>query len=313
QTLAGVHHQQGETDKAVALLRRAVGYEPRELQPRLALARYLQELGDLEAAVEQAGQAVRYAPRNFEALGLLGLLQLQAGDNDAALGTARRLQQLENGMDIGAMLEGRAWAEQGNMEAAVQAYQRAADRGRRDALGPLVAGRADLGMDNPARPLEAWIESNPDDGGARVSLAQWHAERGDYAAAAVQYEALVELTSRRNPAMLNNLAWTYQQMDDGRALAVAREAHALAPDNAAIKDTVGWIELQAGNWQQALTLLAEAVEAAPEDRTFRFHYAAALAQSGREEDARRQLAPVLADDAPFQGREDAVKLLDSLR
>ena len=42
-------------------------------------------------------------------------------------------------------------------------------------------------------------------------------------------------------SVLNNLAWVYSELGDDKALKIAKEAHALQPNDPAINDTVGWI------------------------------------------------------------------------
>ena len=167
-------------------------------------------------------------------------------------------------------------------------------------------------MDDPAAPLERWLEENPDDNGTRLALAQWYAERDLFAEAAPHFERLVEVTERGNAAMLNNLAYSYLQTDDDRALETAREAHELAQDNPAITDTVGWAEFKAGNVERAVELLSRAVEGAPENADIRYHYAAALTESGDHDQARRELQRALEDGREFNYRSEAEALLDEL-
>ena len=43
------------------------------------------------------------------------------------------------------------------------------------------------------------------------------------------------------PLVLNNLAWTAQQMKDPKALEYAEQANRLLPNTPGIMDTLGWI------------------------------------------------------------------------
>jgi putative PEP-CTERM system TPR-repeat lipoprotein len=302
----------GDAEAAVASLRSAVDQAGDSPQLRVALARAQALAGDETAARSTLQALYQERPELVRAGYSLGLLQIRAGDTQAALDTAERIQAQERGGAIGALLAGQAHSAAGDTQAAIDAYQKAVDAGLRDALGPLVAVRVKAGMETPEQPLLAWLENHPDDGAARLSLAQWYTQRNAYAQAAEQYEILAEATDRQNAALLNNLAWVYHQSADPRALETARQAHALAPENPAVADTLGWIELQSGNVDEARALLAAAVAAAPDQPEIRYHYAAALARAGETDAARKQLQTALEGNAAFSARADAEALLKSL-
>ena len=62
-----------------------------------------------------------------------------------------------------------------------------------------------------------------------------------------------------------------------RAAATAAKAYALAPDNAAIADTYGWILVQTGERQRGIRLLEQAASAAPDNADIRAHLESARA------------------------------------
>ncbi len=61
---------------------------------------------------------------------------------------------------------------------------------------------------------------------------------------------------------------------------MARKALAVAPANATILDTVGWIEYLIGNNAEAARLLVLAARGAPRNPEVRLHAAMALAAQG---------------------------------
>jgi len=88
------------------------------------------------------------------------------------------------------------------------------------------------------------------------------------------YQTVIRI-SPDNVTALNNLAWMYQQ--DNRleeADIMASRAVQLAPDNASILDTAGYIKLKMNN-SAALALLEKALELAPNDGSIKEHYLAA--------------------------------------
>jgi Flp pilus assembly protein TadD len=111
---------------------------------------------------------------------------------------------------------------------------------------------------------------------------------------------------------MNNLAWQYSLRGDGRAVEVAEQAHALAPSNASITDTLGWILAKEGRIEQALPLLREAVDKLPDNAEVRFHLAYVLAETGERTEAKSVLDELLSSDAVFDSRIDAERLMESL-
>ncbi len=111
---------------------------------------------------------------------------------------------------------------------------------------------------------------------------------------------------------LNNLAWEYFQVGDPRAEETARKAHELAPANAAVADTLGWIQVNTGKLEEGITLLRRAVELSNGRAQVRYHLAAALAQAGDTEEARGILRELLAGDDQFSSRDEAEQLLATL-
>lgn len=93
----------------------------------------------------------------------------------------------------------------------------------------------------------------------------------------------------RDPIIYNNLAWVLKSSDIMGALKYAELADQLAPRSAAIKDTLGQIQLKAGQRDQGLRSLVEAVQLSGGDVVMRLHYAEVLAESGLYSQARNEL------------------------
>lgn len=303
----------GQTEAAVDSLQAAVDAAPDSAELRFQLAQVQSEAGDTEGSLATLEALVADRPELTQPAYTLAMTQIEQGSYEAALETAEALKEQDNGTGPGNLAQGHALSGAGEHEAAAAAYGRAVDAGQRDALAPLVTSRDEAGIDNPAAPLERWLENNPDDNGSRMSLAQWYVQRGDYLEAVPHFEALAEATERENASMLNNLAWSYYEVGDDRALETAREAYALAPDNPTVTDTLGWIELQAGNVDRAVELLSSAVESAPDNPEIRYHHAAALVEAGQRDDALEQLEAALEGSESFQSRDEAEALATQLR
>jgi cytochrome c-type biogenesis protein CcmH/NrfG len=110
-------------------------------------------------------------------------------------------------------------------------------------------------------------------------------------------------------AALNNLAWIYFQDGNPGARAMAEHAYRMAPDNAGVLDTYGWILVNEGDINEGTQLLRQASEKLPDDAEIRYHYAVALHLSGDQQQARQILEDLLADGKPFDNSEQARDLL----
>src|SRR5699024_4820280 len=99
--------------------------------------------------------------------------------------------------------------------------------------------------------LLAWQRQHPDDVAVMTALAQWHQATGAPETAAETYRAILALDPA-NALALKNLALIYFEQGDTRALNLAKQAYAAAPENPAIMDTLGWILVNEGSVSQGL-------------------------------------------------------------
>ena len=90
--------------------------------------------------------------------------------------------------------------------------------------------------------------------------------------AANHYEQVIS-RQPNNVAALNNLAWLLRENDSTRAMELAGRARDLAPDNAAVLDTYGWILHLSGNHSEAKKVLRKALQLAPDNVEIKAHLA----------------------------------------
>jgi len=83
-------------------------------------------------------------------------------------------------------------------------------------------------------------------------------------------------------------------------------------DNAVILDTYAYVLSAKGEYGRAMPIYERALEIAGGNPTIRFHYAQALAATGRHQEARQHLEVVLILDPDFVQAEDARNLLSQL-
>lgn len=134
--------------------------------------------------------------------------------------------------------------------------------------------RLRLGSPRAAEPLRSWLAREPDDLETRHLLADFFLVTGQDDAAREQLETLVGKLPN-DAVALNNLAWLLRDIDGERAEKLAVQASAIAPDNAAIADTLGTILLANGKVEAALEALEKAIAGLPDDRSVQAHHAEA--------------------------------------
>jgi Flp pilus assembly protein TadD len=159
--------------------------------------------------------------------------------------------------------------------------------------------------------LEQWSKDNPDELSVLREVADGRLRAGDLAGARTDYERLLQ----RNPndvEVLNNLAQVANRQGDKAALGYAERAYQLANSNAAVLDTIGWVLVRQGQLERGTSLLRDARLRDSSNPEIRYHLAAALAQSGREAEARAELNEGLKGGVAFGELDDARKLQQKL-
>lgn len=239
--------------------------------PALSRTSYLRELhGDLEGAIaamsqaEAAGSASVFDVATVAAL--LGDLQLAAGDLDGADEAYARAERLAGGIVPAVVGRARVLAARGDGGAAI-------------AL------------------LEPMVERAPQPGAA-VLLGELQALEGREADAAETFalvRAIAALQSSGGQVTdLEMARFEADHGDPGRAVELARRAHAARPDNVFAADALAWALHRAGQGDEALALVGAATRLGTADGLLRYHAAEVLAVHGDGEAARAELTAALA-------------------
>lgn len=153
--------------------------------------------------------------------------------------------------------------------------------------------------------LEAAVKIDSGLAAAWRTLGTLYDDDGDHTRAAAAYRKVLE-TEPKDAISLNNLAYNLavREGKPAEALPLAERALALAPQNALIADTVGWIKHLLGDHAGALKLLVPAAKALPASVEVQLHAAAAYASAGRLEDAAAALKAAEAADPNARERPE---------
>lgn len=304
---------EGRNDDAAALLERAEAELPDRLGVTLALSRAHVLRGQPQDARALLRRTLERAPRSLPLRLTLGEAELRLGNAAEALEIANELKVEFPTQSGGYLLEADAQIASRRYSAAVDSLGEAFER---DSSWPVVA-RLLNALQLAGRPEETlrageqWVAANPDHIPGALLVATLFQNAGRREDALRVYESVLE-KDEGSLVALNNAAWLTQELSRPGALGLAERAHRLAPDNAAVLDTLGWILVGQNREQEAIPHLSRAAELAPDALEIRYHLATALAAGGRGSDARSVLTALLADRRDFEQRTEAQHLLDSL-
>lgn len=125
--------------------------------------------------------------------------------------------------------------------------------------------------------LQTWEQIAPNNPQAHLAIGNVHLNQGNIDKALVSFETVLSLDAN-NVVALNNAAWFLQEKgESARALELAAKAAELAPKNAAVLDTYGWIKFQ-NNDASSVDILKKALDLAPNAQDIQQHYAEAKAK-----------------------------------
>jgi putative PEP-CTERM system TPR-repeat lipoprotein len=291
----------------------------------------LQATGNhLDEARDSFRKALGLSPGWLPAVKALAAVDVRRGEFQEALDATYKAREI-GGLSAGEAREQRAGALllEGDVHATAAAHEparardswvrAAASYAKADEASPSLASAARLlrarvlaGLPDPDGPMSRWVRQHPGDIAARGMLATYYGERNEKAKAIALYEQGLALTPTQAP-LLNNLAWLYFETGDGRAQDTARRAVQYSQRQPAILDTLGWILVRQGKAGEGVTYLAEAHRGAPRAPDIGYHYAEALAATGKAAEARATLEDLLKDPQPFAARAEATALLARLK
>lgn len=288
-----------------------------ELFVRMAADINREQAGAL--ALSFARMATLLAPRDSEAWLVTASLLTAGGDDAAALAALDHVP--EGDPFTGAVREARLTllTRAGRADEAL-ATAEAAAKGEDARLGDwaryadLLSGKkryADAAAAY-ARALDlAGGASAPADVAWPLLLQQGNAELqgGDWPKARATVARALAVAPNQ-PAILNFLGYTELEHggDPAAASAMIAKASQLAPDDAAITDSLGWAWFRRGDLGKAIPLLEQAARASPAETDINEHLGDAYWRAGRQLEARYSWRAALVDAGPDEVRRIQAKV-----
>lgn len=299
----------GDVEGAEKLYASALAIDPADTPALLNLARIALARGEPAAAAQYLRSVVEIDPE--EVVALLGLAQLAivGGEYSEARAWLDRVPDSA----LRSRLEGELYVAQRQFERAADAFIRAFDAEPSADLAIFAfAANSRTARPRPEAQLVVWTEQHPREVVGNFALGTVFLARGELEAAIARFDTVLEENPDHTGA-LNNLAWIHGERGDERALGFAQRAHDLAPDDPAIADTLGWIQVRAGAPERGLLLLERAAAALPNEPEVRYHWAVALDETNARSEALSVLEDLVGSDVEFKSRDAAVDRVRTLR
>ena len=303
----------GQYAQALETMSKLAAVAPTFALPQYRMAMLHMQMRNQAAAQRALEKALAVEPTFYPAQLMQADLALARGDVNQVLAILHKLQKQFPKNPGAFAAEGEVLMLQRKAQQAVPLFERAVALGG-DSYAAVKLADA-LRLAGHAREadehLAQWRKRFPRDPVLVMHAGETYMVRKQYREAVAEFERVVQLQPGNGPAW-NNLAYAYQQVKDPRALKTAEQALAIAGENAAVLDTLGWMLIEQGQLERGLPLLRRAAVIAPAAGDIRYHLAYGLNRSGEKLQARKELKQALANGNNFVLAEDARALLKQL-
>jgi tetratricopeptide (TPR) repeat protein len=282
----------------------------------IGLARMQAQAKQLENAKSSLLKSHQLAPDNMSTLVLLTKVELDQNDLEAAEKTVADLASKFGESSQLYLLQGDIQMRKSQKVQAQQQYSKALELNafNREAVVRLYQlAKQNIADDTFHQQMEGLVTTAVELAWHKRILADSYLHHKQLDKAQQHYEDLLALPAlKQDPGILNNLANIYSGQDLDKAYQTVAQVVEQGAKNAAILDTIGWIEVQRGNVDQGLVYLREAYTMNASDAAIRYHLAFALSKLGRKAEAKAEAEAAVELDQQFSEYEDAKALLESL-
>lgn len=154
---------------------------------------------------------------------------------------------------------------------------------------------------------------DPKNASVRLSIGNIYSRQGEIDQAINEYKQVIALAPD-SPVGYNELAYNYAESKTNldKGLEYALKAAKLAPKDASILDTLGWVYFKKDNFNKAIESLKSAVESRPNSPTIRFHLGMAYYKSGNLKNALNEYKNSLKISGRFKEAPKAKEMIKSI-
>jgi len=274
--LANVYFQQGEVDKALKEMENLRDVSANPVKVELAICRILIDAGRRPEAITRLNAILEKDPQADEARALLILAYYQQGDLAATKKTLRQVRLVSPAYEESVIMLARIMQGEKDFSGAEKTLQQAmADKENRRlnfyvALAMLYAGQNKIAEAHGVF-TQAFADF-PGNVEAYYEYALFFHKLDDPAGAMRQMEEVLKREPKHARA-LNYVGYTWAE--EGRNLAEAKayieQAVAQLPKDGFVRDSMGWVYYQLGDFPAAVRELELAVVLSPNDPTIYEH------------------------------------------
>jgi len=324
--LADAHLLNKEYELAESTLQSVLKQAPESREILRALARLSAERQNYEEAGRRLLEFLKINPDDPEILMDLGDLYLMQRDYRRAGEAYREVRKMAPQMPAGYARLANLYQVQGNLNKAAEELEQALKLepesiALSSALVQILIQQTKFAR--AAVLMEQRIKKNPQEVSAYSILGQIYALQENGRKSEEIYRQAIPVYQdalRKQPqewSILNDLAFLLAEygpktQDLEQALFYAQQAQQRKPGETAVFDTLGWIYFKKGDIHRALDLLGKAQSANPASVITNYHLGMALYKAGKRDQAKSCLNQAVKSGKAFNGRSEAVKILETL-
>jgi tetratricopeptide (TPR) repeat protein len=227
------------------------------------------------------------------------LMQSYAAQKDVPKGLTR-LKELASASPKSAAIQhllGQWSVRTGDIDGARAAFEKAKAADPRFAPADAALAEIDINagrIDAARQRLKRVLEADPRNPPALLLSARAEEASGNQDGVLARYRAVLDVDGA-NLIALNNLAYSLAGSKPDEALKLAQQALEIAPDNASVQDTLGWVYYRKGLYSMAITHLKKAVDKETNPRR-QFHLGMSYLKVGDQANGQRIVAEALRKD-----------------
>lgn len=303
----------GDPNQAQAAFAKIKQLNPRSPLPFLRLADLNMAASNPTAAMQNLNQALALQPNLLPAQRNLLALQLGAGKLADAAALAKRVQAQRPQDSAGFLFEGEVANAKQDFAAAANAFAKGLKLGPSTPLAiKLHMAQAQAGRAAEAQATaDAWLQSNPKDAGFVIHLGRLAAGRQRLDEAERFFRRAVDM--QPNDATGQQLlAWSLIKQDRPGALAPARKAAELAPNQSMVLSTLAMALAADKQMPEAVTMQKKAIELQPANHAHRLDLAKLYIRAGQSTEAKGELTALSQLGKRFPAQAEVTRLLATL-
>ncbi len=320
--LAHCYWQANQREKAIEQYDQCLKLCPDSLPLRLTLATLYRKAGLLDRALVVCQEAKRIAPDDVRVLIETARVHVLQGDANSALMCLNEVKEKSKNSvspEVRQLIS-IAYLKKGDKDSAETELLEGLKRTPNEPALRLQLASVYLAQEKYADAIAQYqrvLEIKPDSWTAQFRLAQAYELTGERERAIAEYRrALAYARGSELARTLNNLAYVCAQANThlDEALRWAQKADKIAPNNAGILDTLGFVHYQRKEYDDALKYLKRSQElsGAKPTPTRLYHLALAYYRKGMRQEAAATLNEALRLNPPPEEAERARKLLEEL-